>query len=161
MYPVPHDGAGHAGRIAETIAFGQLHIAPDAMIVDLSTGTGEIPRGICPAGQLVLGDYAPGYEFTGPIDETALDVAGADAWVLCETLEHLEDPGHVLKLIRPRSVMLLLSTPVGCFDDTNPEHVWAWDREGVEGLCGAAGWTCSEYVELPGVPYTYGVWLLI
>lgn len=157
FYGDPHDPAGHDGRIRRTIEFAAAHVPPGASLADLSCGTGEIALALADAP--VLGDYSAGWPIRGRIEETAVDVDPVDVWVLTETLEHLDDPGRVLGLVRERAGLLVLSTPVGQFEDSNGEHCWAWDREGVESLLGAAGWTVVEFCELAGWPYCYGLWV--
>jgi 2-polyprenyl-3-methyl-5-hydroxy-6-metoxy-1,4-benzoquinol methylase len=157
FYAVPHDHtrwADHRIRVDMTATLAASLVPPRAAIVDLSCGDGEIAMRLAAIsnGDVVLGDLAPGYPLTGPIEDTAPQVAAsiefvkgvgarADLWVLCETLEHLDDPGAVLALIRPLARTLVFSTPVDAFDDTNLEHVWAWDRDGVTELLEAGGWT--------------------
>lgn len=172
MYPAPHDhriyGRGHHERVEATIMVGKETI-PEAnrqIVADLSCGNGEIAKRIViPGGTLILGDFAPGYPIHGPIEET-LDVKTfplVDVFVLSETIEHLEDPLDILLRINEVSEYLLLSTPLECWDDGNAEHLWAWDREGVEGMAQTAGWApldfCSVDSRAWGEPYLYGIWV--
>lgn len=179
MYPEPHDhrrwGQGHHDRVEATIALAQRHLDPAErrLVADLSCGNGEIARRICtdqPHG-LHLGDYA-GAEmrvgetgYLGAIEQTVTMLPLVDVFVCSETIEHLDDPGAVLAMVRTRSERLVLSTPLDCWDDTNAEHLWAWDREGVEDLAMRAGWRVLDYddepafVRLPTEAYTYGIWI--
>jgi hypothetical protein len=58
---------------------------------------------------------------------------------------------------------ILLSTPVDEFDDANGEHLWAWDRDGVESMLLEAGWVPRVYMALDckvfGDVYCYGTWM--
>ena len=168
MYATPHDhrlyGRGHDERVEATIALALANIADTdrGMVADLSCGNGEIARRI--AGRsTILGDFALGYGITGPIEETAARVGWVNVWVLSETLEHVDDPVAVLREIRPRAGHLVLSTPLECWDDTNGEHCWSWDREGVEELLGEAGWMVTAFDSVDsrtwGEPYLYGLWV--
>jgi hypothetical protein len=45
--------------------------------------------------------------------------------------------------------------------DDNPEHLWAWDEQGVEEMLVEAGWeTIDAYIELdfPHYYYNYQIW---
>ena len=171
MYATPHDHtqfADHITRVDTTIALGialagrlfgdDRHIA----IADLSCGNAAIAEGIRRQGDsLLLGDFAPGYLYTGKIEQTARHLPQVDMFVCCETLEHVDDPLAVLRLIRPRTGSLLLSTPVENWDDGNLEHVWSWSREGVEDHLFHARFDVLDYAEVDGRPqggYLWGIW---
>lgn len=165
LYAEPHDhrryGRGHGERVAATIDLALGAILTRDTVADLSCGNGVIARALTP--EPILGDYAPGYPITGPLETTLGNLTHVDVYVLSETLEHLDDPEAVLRLIRDRSTWLVLSTPLEAWGDTNAEHYWAWDRIGVEDLLAAAGWVpvvhdtvdSREY----GEPYLYGIWV--
>lgn len=175
LYPQPHEHTrwpDHLIRVEETIALGrelligdvELDIYPP-VVADLSCGDATIARalrGEMEGGQVILGDFAPGYDHVGPIEETLFNLSRpVDLFILSETLEHLEDPDKVLALIRTRARMLLLSTPVDAFDDTNPEHLWAWDVEEVEEMLATAGWKIAQHRVLDhpaGGIYNFGLW---
>lgn len=176
-YTEPHDhrrfGHGHHLRVKQTIAVAKwLHEwGGCGSVADLSCGNGHVAIAAATSGDRVyLGDYAPGYEFRGPIEQThaelweATDHKGVDLFVCCETLEHLDDPDLVLRQLRRISRYLVLSTPVDNWDDANGEHLWAWDRVGVEDLFKAAGWQELHYTESDTRPidgvYQYGIWAL-
>ena len=173
LYPVAHDsaiyGRGHGIRVHVTIQ-AALAWNPGGWpsVVDLSCGDGRIPHGVS-SGFPLKGDLAPGPgidpDWIGPLEDQVERLEGRwDLYVCSETLEHLEDPGLALSLIRPKARELLLSTPIqGYAGDTNAEHVWCWDRAGVEQLLREAGWSPELFVELDtrpfGDPYTYGIWI--
>jgi len=170
MYAAPHDhrlyGRGHDERVEATIALAKasIDVWDRGYVADLSCGNGEIARRI--AGRsTILGDLAPGYGITGPIEETAARVGWVNVWVLSETLEHLDDPVKVLREIRPRAGHLVLSTPLECWDDTNGEHLWAWDCVGVDDLLGEAGWLPTAFDQVDsrawGEPYLFGLWVCV
>ena len=162
-YPTPHDhrlyGAGHDIRARVTVALGQWALADCGghQVADLSAGQGAIARAIAPAP--ILGDYAPGHPIRGRIEDTIADIPRVDLSVCTETLEHLEDPDGVLVAMRGKAKRLVCSLPERDDIDTNPEHVWAFDREGGEAMLADAGWSPDAFVSVdPGPPYRYMVW---
>lgn len=166
MYATPHDhtiyGRGHGERVEATIRLALEAIPTRTVVGDLSCGNGIIANAIT-QGQVVLGDFAPGYEHHGPLEDTLEYVDFVDVYVCSETLEHLDNPEHVLDLIYARANYLVLSTPLECWDDANGEHLWAWDREGVEGLAAKCGWEPVAFTSVDsrtyGEPYLYGIWV--
>lgn len=165
VYETPHDHrrwADHITRVDVTVAFAKTLLGTVSTVADLSCGNGSIANGLG-AETTYLGDYAPGYPIHGPIEETLGQIPRVDAFVLSETLEHLDEPEPVLRHIRMKSAALVLSTPVDCWNDPNPEHYWAWDREGVEELLTASGWRVQAYTALDLRPmtgaYCFGIWV--
>ncbi len=160
MYPVPHDHhrwGDHEIRVNATILAGLKMCGEGvASAADLSCGNGSILEAM-PAERKYFGDFAPGYDITGPIEETVGQIPNVDLFVCCETVEHIDDPDMVLKLIRAKTDMLLLSTPVGAWGDGNPEHLWCWDAREVELMLDAAGFAVHDYIEVP-VSYVFGIW---
>lgn len=160
MYAAPHDHhrwGDHEVRVDATIAMGHRlagAVLPSA--ADLSCGNGSVLSAM-PAEQRHFGDLAPGYDITGPIEQTVDRIPFVDLFVCCETVEHLDDPDAVLKSIRAKTSLLLLSTPVDAWDETNPEHYWAWDREAVDAMLADAGFTVLEYAEV-APSYRFGIW---
>jgi len=149
LYRTPHQHrqwSDHCERVAHTInmALSVTGGAPVDSIADLSCGDATIPRGI-PARTRILGDYAPGYPITGALEDTIDQIPHVDWFVCSETLEHVDDPDLVLSKIRTKSDRLLLSTPLDEPNDDNPEHYWAWDRQGIEDLLTRNGWTPTHY----------------
>jgi len=165
VYSMPHDhrryGRGHGERVAKTIEVAHQFPFDVLSVADLSCGNAAIARSF-PDARLVLGDFAPGYDIMGPIEETILKIDPVDLFILSETLEHLDDPGDLLCEVRDKTDLLVLSTPVDCWDDTNQEHYWAWSREGVEELLTDAGFDVLTYdtvdSRLYQEPYCYGIW---
>lgn len=161
LYPVPHDHTrfpDHLTRVNATIAAG-LTLLGNEMVnlaADLSCGNGAVLSAM-PAQSRLFGDLAPGYEYTGPIEQTLTQIPDVDLFVCCETIEHLDDPDTVLKTIGTKAALLLLSTPVDAWDDANPEHYWAWDREAVDAMIAAAGYRVVEYREV-WPSYRFGIW---
>ena len=164
IYATPHDHTkweDHLVRVATTAQFARTCAGKASRAADLSCGDGAVLDAIR-ATEKVYGDYAPGYPLTGPIEQTIDRISPVDVFVCCETLEHLDDPDLVLRKIRAKARGLVLSTPVGAFDDTNPEHYHAWSREAVEAMMVAAGFQLRVYMELDfrscGGVYAFGVW---
>lgn len=167
IYSEPHDhwryGRGHGLRVEFTKVITK-DIARELSaksVADLSCGNGDIAKSLN-FHDTYLGDYAPGYTFTGPLEKTLLSIPGVDLYICSETLEHLDDPIEVLKQIRNVSKGLIVTTPINCWGDANEEHYWAWDRDGVESMFEQSGWVPNVYVELDSTvfqeTYTYGIW---
>jgi hypothetical protein len=159
--------ADHKVRVAVTSALAQgirHHDATIKSVADLSCGDGVIANSL---GLPVvhLGDFAPGYQITGPLEQTLDKIPDVDVYVCSETLEHVDDPAAVLAKIRAKTRYLVLSTPIDAWNETNPEHYWAWGRSGVEELFTNAGFRMLVFNALdmrhaPWSPYCFGIWLL-
>jgi hypothetical protein len=136
-------------------------------IADMSCGDARIARALGEhfGVEPVLGDYAPGYSYTGLLSDTVPLLMPVDLYICTNTVEHLDDPDTDLKLIRQCTRELLLSTPVEEWHEPSGGHYWAWDREGVEDMASAAGFEPSAYVELDLTPYwnphcKHGIWAM-
>lgn len=169
IYSQPHDhriyGRGHAERVDRTVTLGHDLLEIDQSIWtvgDLSCGNAEITRRLG-RQQKQLGDFAPGYQFHGSIEQTINEITPVDLFVCSETVEHLNDPDGVLLQIRAKTRYLLLSTPIDCWEDTNAEHYWAWSQAGVEAMLTLAGFHVREFDQVDsrtyGEPYCYGIWV--
>ena len=166
VYATPHDHRefrDHHLRVAATIEVARW-MADDEGVVraaDLSCGNGVILRSLG-VPHPYFGDLADGHHFTGPIEETIQQIPDVDLYVCSETIEHLDDPDTVLKAIRSKTRLLVLSTPVDAWDDDNLEHYWAWSRGDVEEMLTAAGFEVVTYVAADmrpaGYPYRFGIW---
>lgn len=165
IYSSPHDHRqwrDHHLRIGITSA-AAVWMAGDGLdsAADLSCGNGTVLDAV-PARQKFYGDYAPGWSISGPLEQTLDTVPHVDLFVCTETLEHLDDPAAVLAKIRGKASMLLLSTPVDNWGDTNPEHYWSWSKKDVDGLLSEAGFSHWIYTETDPRPhegpYKYGIW---
>ena len=146
----------HKQRIKETIRIGRL-IENLTSIADLSAGDGAIINGI-EADIKILGDYFPAFEYCGKIEDTIQQIPKVDLFISSETLEHVDNPLEMLKSIRPKTKWLLLSTPENNWDDDNPEHYWAWDKEGVQELLEQAGFEPVYFESIP-IHYTHQIWI--
>lgn len=161
--PVPLDHRAwpdHIERVRETIALAR-RLGPVESAADLSAGDGAIINGL-DVGRRYLGDFAPGYEYTGLIEDTINQIPDVDLFVCTETLEHVDEPDALLKAIRGKAKALVLSTPIDAWADTNPEHLYAWDRLEVESML--ADWTVEAYLRLDFRPtnplsYCFGIWV--
>lgn len=164
IYAVPHDHTrweDHRVRVAVTSAFARACAGRVGRAADLSCGDGTILRAI-DAEVRLFGDFAPGWPITGPIEDTIEQIPQVDVFICTETLEHVDNPGLVLKAIRAKTRGLVLSTPVDAWGDDNPEHYWSWSRAGVEEILTAAGFQPRVYAELDfrqaGGVYSFGLW---
>lgn len=161
IYASPHDwrvlGDGHKVRIERLIAIAKtLYPNPDT-VADLSCGIPTITDALR-AKRTYLGDFAPGYEFTGPIEQTIDLIPDVDLFLCAETLEHLQDPDSVLVKIRGKAKALVCSVPICRVpeDDGNGEHYWAFDRDGFEQMLNECGWDVVIYEQVTASPGTTG-----
>lgn len=169
IYAGPHDhrvlSPGHDLRIARTIAIARLVFPDPTSVADLSTGNGVIANALG-APDVILGDYAPGFDHRGPIEETIDLVPHVDVFICAETLEHLWEPDEVLIKIREKASALVCSVPIShCSeDDQNGEHYWAFDQEGAEKMLRDTGWDPVIYEQVTAAPgsvnptYQCGLW---
>ena len=152
--------ADHILRVEHTIEFARDNVPMDKTmltVADLSAGDGAIAKGL-PFPNKILGDYYPGLEYVGKIEETIEQIPVVDLFVLSETLEHVDNPGAVLKQIRNKTKYLLVSTPEDNWDDDNLEHYWSWDKDGVEGLLRDAGFEPIAFLS-EKLWYTHQYWI--
>lgn len=159
IYSVPHEHEkwlDHKVRVESTVALARVFTGNAdvsiSSIGDLSCGDAVIPNRIAEqikegVVNLRLGDFAPKYEYCGPIESTIDLVPHVDLFVLSETVEHLDDPELVLRKIRDKSSRLIVSTPLS-EELYNPQHYWRWDKEGFSSLLVSAGWNLVAYQEL-------------
>jgi hypothetical protein len=162
--PVPHkhtDYRSHIVRVEHTISLGRALLRESQMdgyvsVADLSCGDAVIPRALC--DDPVLGDFAPGYPITGMIQDTIADCPPVDLFALSETVEHLDDPDMVLRAIRDKAKRLLLSTPLGEFDDHNEQHYWGWDQDGIRQLLYDSSWTPIVWSTVTGPDAAFQIW---
>jgi hypothetical protein len=165
IYAAPHlhtKWLDHIVRVQVTAALTRSLSGHVPSAADLSCGDGAILRAV-DADERYFGDYAPGYPYRGPLDQTINQMPDVQLYICCETVEHLDDPDTTLKAIRAKTSNLVVSTPVDAWEDArNPEHYWAWDREAVEDMLTAAGFTVVVYNELDLRPangeYAFGIW---
>lgn len=163
VYQTPHEHSqweDHRLRVQMTIAFASW-FKDVATIADLSAGDATIINAI-PATTRYIGDFAPGYEFTGAIDETIDQIPQVDLFICSETIEHLDDPETTLKKIRAKTKALIVTTPDSEVNDSNPQHYWGWDSLGVRDLLEGAGFTPVIFNTLqfqdPNLVYDYQFW---
>lgn len=165
IYAKPHNhynfGHGHYLRVEHTITLAKWAVKDFGLKsgADLSCGNGAILKAL-PLNQRIFGDFAPGFQITGPIEYTLKNIQPVDLFICSETVEHLDDPDTVVKRIREKSKYLILSTPIGENDLGNPEHIWGWDEEAVLDMMEAGGWEAIAHLKLvtPGHGYQYQIW---
>ena len=166
IYAKPHDhyryGYGHYLRVEHTITLGKWMVQDFRLKsgADLSCGNGAILKALPLLGIKVFGDFAPGFQLKGPIEETIGQIHPVDLYIFSETAEHLDDPDGVLKKIRGKANYLLMSTPIGEDDLGNPEHLWGWDQEAVAQMLNSARWDVKARVDLftPNHGYNYQIY---
>ena len=162
LYAIPHSHAqfpDHVIRIEHTLELAsELLDSDDRSGADLSCGDGAILRALNLETKY-FGDFAPGYAYVGPIESTIGQIPNVAVFVLCETLEHVDDPMMVLALIRAKTEKLILSTPLDEFNDENPEHYWGWDKAGIGQLLKAADFHPRFYRQTnPPFGYRFQIW---
>lgn len=146
----------HIERVKITIAIGRSLEGLES-VADLSAGDGAIINGLDIPNK-IIGDYVPGFEYVGKIEDTIQQIPKVDLFISSETLEHVDDPLKMLKDIRNKTNYLLLSTPEDNFDDSNPEHYWSWDKEGVQELLQKAGFKKVFYTNIT-LAYKHQIWI--
>lgn len=165
IYAAPHQHGkwfDHRVRVQTTIALAQT-IDCKKSAADLSAGDATIIKSL-DVYDRYIGDFAPGYEFAGAIEETIHQIPNVELFICSETLEHLDDPDSVLKEIRKKADWIVVSTPLGETGHKNLEHYWGWDAEGVESMLVSAGWKPFIYNEINfkdkgRFMYDYQIWL--
>jgi hypothetical protein len=172
LYRTPHDHTrwrDHHLRVDTTIQVARWMLRPGASsVADLSCGNAAIATALnLPI--TYLGDFAPGYRYTGPIEDTiealrvdtgSVEHPAVDLFICSETIEHLDNPDEVLSQIRPVADRIVVSTPIGEDNDGNPEHYWGWDTDDVQSMLVDAGWVPEVLVKIQmfEFPYDYQVW---
>lgn len=166
IYATPHDHtrwADHHLRVDVTASLTRWVATQFGCrtVADLSAGDGAIVNSLqLPASVVHLGDFAPGYQYTGPIEETIHQIPSVDLFICSETIEHLDDPDEVLYQIGQKAGALVVSTPIGEVEEVgNPEHYWGWDVDDVVRILDDTGWevVVTNVLELPGWTYDYQI----
>lgn len=137
----------HKLRLNKTLELaGRFIDERDTSGADLSCGDSYFATHI-PQIDWTLGDFAPGYDITGPIETTIRTIGYVDVFVCCETLEHLDDPDALLRAIRYKSKKLIVSSPICQWIDVNPQHYWSFDKGAYRKMLRDAGWEIVEFEE--------------
>ena len=169
LYHQVHDYRGwrdHRLRVPLTGQLAQWMVGEYGLTsaADLSCGEGAALDMVdLPSGSRFYGDLVPGHPYCGPIEKTLHEIPPVGMLICGETIEHLDDPDSFLAAARSRVGCLVVSTPVGSWNDPTPGHYWAWDRVEVESMLSRAGFTADAYTELswpgdPRLPHTFGIW---
>ena len=162
IYARPHDHKNwhdHLIRVSQTSEMVKW-ICLDENVktgADLSCGNAAIVNSVFAPRPIKwhLGDFARGYQYHGPIEETIKQIPDVDIFVLSETLEHLDDPGKVLWEIRQKTKTIVLSTPDDAGDDPNPEHYWSWNTTDIEDMLKDVGFEPFVLNQLKLYDYLY------
>ncbi len=164
VYPSTYDHTrwpDHLDRVARTIEFAETAAPLAATVADLSCGDAAIARALADHwnADCTLGDLVAGYEHHGQIEDTIETIDPVDVFICSETLEHIDNPDHLLARIRAKASRLILSTP--CDETiTNPEHYWAWGAADIAAMLEQAGWqpTAYQFIEYQGLDVRYQLW---
>jgi hypothetical protein len=163
IYSKPHKHTqfqDHILRVKKSIELLKEYSSYNS-IADLSAGDATIINSL-DAKEKHYGDYAPGYELTGHIDDTIKNIPNVDLFICSETLEHLDDPDITLQAIRAKTKYLFISTPKGEDNNNNVEHYWGWDDQGVKEMLVNAGFDPVVYFLLElkkEYYYDYQMWI--
>lgn len=165
IYREPHQHGkwfDHKVRVQTTIALARS-LEFKGSSADLSAGDAAIINAL-ETERKYIGDYAPGYEFTGPIEQTIHQIPNVQLFICSETIEHLDNPDAVLAEIRKKAEWIVVTTPLGENDTRNPEHYWGWDAEGVESMLVHAGWNpfmvnLLYFKDKENYDYDYQMWV--
>jgi hypothetical protein len=152
--------------LTATVANDMIHEYAYEVVADLSCGDGAMLRDVFTDVTKIYGDLVPNpahpLDYVGSIESTIHEVPRLDLLICAETLEHVTKPGKFLAVVRGKTDGLVLSTPIGSWDDPTPGHYWAWDREYVEQLLTSSGFTIATYAQLeflnPDLPHDFGIW---
>lgn len=139
IYAQPHNHEkwyDHRVRVNATIALAKS-LEGIKSVADLSAGDAAIINALDVPAKYI-GDFAPGYEFVGPIEQTIHQIPDVEMFICSETLEHLDNPDEVLAQIRSKTQWLVLTTPDGETSADNPQHYWGWDTDGIREMLKAA-----------------------
>lgn len=155
----------HRLRIAVTLEVAQWAARLGGLTsgADLSAGDGTVLSGVR-LSRKVFGDLTGQWDISGQIEHTLPSLEPVDLYICTETLEHVDDPDLILKTIREKAKVLVLSTPVDAWGDTNEEHYWAWSKDDVEAMLNQAGFRTATYVSLDlrafgADHYDFGIWV--
>lgn len=169
IYAAPHRHdrwPDHVLRVQTTIALARWVHKPGTSVADLSCGDAAIATALNEPATF-LGDFAPTYLFTGPIEQTVHELRAriyplrVGTFILSETIEHLDDPDSVLALLRGTADRLVLSTPIDeDLDSENVEHYWSWGTDDMRAMLTAAGWEpfVLNELRLTDTEYDYQIW---
>ena len=163
IYAKPHahsEWPDHRARVRSTIAVAQWFEGVRS-VADLSAGDAAIIDALDIHAKYI-GDFAPRYEFTGPIEKTIDLIPKVELFICSETIEHLDEPLEALKKIRAKTQFLVLSTPDGENNQGNPEHYWGWTADDMRALLIEAGFQPVIFQSLkfddPALIYDYQIW---
>lgn len=119
----------HSGHVARYLYAGR-HTREGEIVNDIACGVGY------GAGLLLKGSYRgydrpgvpdpsfPGTFHTADLDDPQWEPSPADVTVCFETLEHVEDPGHLARVIcRTTRRAIVVSVPVVPTTHLNPHHL--------------------------------------
>jgi len=149
----------HVMRIQVSIGLLHSTMPSPRTVADLSCGDGVLIDSYADFSKLYKGDFVPGYEFCGKIEDTINQIPHVDLFIMSETLEHLDDPLSALQAVGEKANILFLSTPDSELTDINPEHYWGWDTEGIEELFSQSGWVSTHLLTTRTRDSRFQIWV--
>ena len=162
IYQIPHNHSHFPDHIVRVnISIDLLNeFGTYESIADLSAGDATIIKSL-ESDEKYIGDFAPGYEITGAIENTINQIPKVDLFICSETLEHLDNPDAVLAAIREKTNYLFVSTPNGESNKDNPEHYWGWDSEDMKEMLIKAGFEPQIFhlLKFDNYDYDYQMWV--
>ena len=164
VYSKPHSHDywyDHRVRVQASIGLIKAYL-PFNSVADLSAGDATIINAL-DIPEKHIGDYAPAYQYQGPIESTINQIPNVDLFICSETLEHVDNPDALLFDIRTKTKWLLLTTPSGEINDENPEHYWGWDEDEIYKMLLRADFTPKALNKLQfyndDCKYRYQMWV--
>lgn len=156
----------HVERVTASVRMIRRYYNEIVSVADLSCGDAAIVRGLVGMKRFrsaYLGDlngvrirtddeWGPVHAVQvppGPLPDTVtaenLDGGQVDLYVLSETIEHMDDPDGLLRLLTGAARYLFLSTPLNeVAGSGNMEHYWSWGQDDMHGMLLDAGWDPLE-----------------
>lgn len=173
----------HVERVAASVAMIDAYARHIRTAADLSCGDAAILNRIPELEEVWLGDLR-GVPSTPPagmsarvhsvppglLPDSLADLPEpVDLYVLSETIEHVDDPDELLRVLASCATYLFLSTPLDeVAHSGNAEHYWSWGQADMHEMLLDAEWSPLEYrklvprstVHLPDA-YHYQLWFAV
>ena len=130
----------------------ELSAVPSPRIIELGCGTGDISGPFSPSAEVIGYDVnAPAVECArGRFPQASYEVADiltltpveCDVLILCETLEHINDPDALLRAWLPKARTSVISHPIDgdlTGDMSGGDHCWSYSHDDFGRWAGVGG----------------------